>query len=38
MAKPSIESDRLRLESLNVEDHLLGFHRLMTDEAAMKWS
>ena len=37
MARVVMQSDRLMLELLNLDAHLVGFHNLMSDEKSMKW-
>lgn len=37
MVKMVMQSDRLVLEHLNLDAHLIGFHNLMSDEKSMKW-
>ncbi|KAL2068992.1 hypothetical protein VTL71DRAFT_15330 [Oculimacula yallundae] len=38
LSKYPIQSERLWLQPLNVEDHLEGYHALNTDESVTKWS
>ncbi|TVY47868.1 hypothetical protein LOCC1_G001993 [Lachnellula occidentalis] len=37
MDKVVMQSDRLILELLSLDAHLVGFHNLMSDEKSMKW-
>ncbi|KAH6710993.1 GNAT domain-containing protein [Leptodontidium sp. 2 PMI_412] len=38
MTKNAAQSERLWLQPMNVEDHLEGYHALVTDELVTKWS